>query len=332
MTSLPPALQSVAAAVLIFLAVQPLLAVFLYAFLKIHSHIMSRVGPMYAGRFHGVGQPIAEFLKFAQKEDIIPARADAPVFRLAPLVVLVPSIMLFAVIPVWPGVVGADLDLGLFYLLAISAIGAIGVVMAAASSANKFSLVGGVRAVGQIIAYELPIVFSAAVIAMLAGSLNLTRIVEAQEGLWFMFTPFGLVAMLLFLTASFAEVLWPPFDMPIAESEIIAGVMTEYSGMRFLFFFIGEFAHILALAAAMVVMFMGGWHGPGADLVPTNLQWVVGIGWFLVKMSVLCFLFIWVRFTMPRMREDQLQRFAWKLLIPVGLANILAVGLYRVLT
>ena len=332
MTELHPALQAALPALILILGVPVLLLPLVYGFLKIHSHIMSRVGPMYAGRFHGIGQPLADFLKFIQKEDTVPALADKPVFRAAPFVILVPAILLFAVIPVAPGVVAADLDLGLFYILAISGIGAIGIVMAAASSASKFTLIGGLRAVGQIIAYELPIVFAAASIAMLAGSLNLTRIVEAQADLWFVATPFGIVALLLFLAAALAEVLWAPFDMPVAESEIITGPLTEYSGMRFLFFYFAEFAHVLALGGVISILFFGGWHGPGLGAVPEDLAWAVAVFWMTVKISAVCFFFIWIRFTLPRLREDQLMKFAWKLLIPLGLANILAVAVYRVLT
>jgi NADH-quinone oxidoreductase subunit H len=279
---------------------------------------------MYAGRFHGIGQPIAEFLKPIQKEDIVPFRADAPVFRLAPLVALLPAFMVFAVIPVAPGVVGAELDLGLFYVLAISAIGAIAVVMAAYASQSKFTLIGGLRAVGQIIAYELPVIFGAVSIAMLAGSLSLTDIVEAQSSLPFALwpLPFGAIAFAMFLVASFAEVMWNPFDMPAAESEIVTGHLTEYSGMRFIFFYISEFAHVVALSALGTLLFLGGWNGP---VLPPIL-------WFFGKTMAFGVFFIWVRFTLPRLREDQLQKLAWKLLIPLGLLNVLGISLYKVLT
>jgi NADH-quinone oxidoreductase subunit H len=303
--------------VVVLLAQVPLL----YGLLKISAHVMARVGPMYAGRFHGIGQPIAEFVKWIQKEDVVPATADAPVFRLAPLIALLPAFIVFAVIPIAPGVVGADTDLGLFFFLAVSAIGAISVVMAAYASQSKFTLVGGLRAVGQIIAYELPIVLGAVSVAMLAGTMNFTKIVEAQT-LPNVINPFGFVAFVLFLLASFAEVLWPPFDMPVAESEIIAGPYTEYTGMRFIFFYMSEFAHVTALAAAATLLFLGGWRGP---ILPP-------IVWFLAKMSGFVVFFIWVRFTMPRLREDQLQKLAWKLLIPLGLLNVLGISLYKVLT
>jgi len=308
--------------VVILVAVLLSTGVLLYGLLKIHSRVMNRMGPMYAGRFHGVGQPIAEFLKPIQKEDIVPTLADAPVFKLAPLIALVPAFLVFAVIPIAPGIVGANIDLGLFYVLAISALSAIAIVMAGYASSSKFTLVGGLRAVGQIIAYELPVVLGAVAVAMLAGTLSLTKIVEAQRipfAIWPF--PMGAIAFGMFVVASFAEVMWNPFDMPAAESEIVTGPYTEYSGMRFIFFYMSEFAHVVALSAIGTLLFLGGWNGP---ILPPIL-------WFLIKVVAFGVFFIWVRFTMPRLREDQLQRFAWKLLIPLGLVNVILIALYKVL-
>lgn len=313
-------LQSVVVLVVVLLST----GLLLYGLLKIHSRIMNRMGPMYAGRFHGVGQPIAEFLKPIQKEDIVPDVADKPVFRLAPLVALLPAVLVFAVIPAAPGVVAADTDLGLFYVLAVSAVGAIAIVMAAYASRSKFTLIGGLRAVGQIIAYELPIILGAVAVGMMAGSLSLTEIVEAQSRTPFVVWPFpfGAIAFGMFVIASFAEVMWNPFDMPAAESEIITGPLTEYSGMRFIFFYISEFAHVVALCAIGTVLFLGGWNGP---VLPP-------IVWFAGKVTAFGVFFIWVRFTLPRLREDQLQKFAWKALIPLGLLNVLGIALYKVMT
>ena len=295
-------------------------ALLLYGMLKIHSRIMNRMGPMYAGRFHGIGQPIAEVLKPIQKEDIVPASADGPVFRLAPLVALFASFLLFAVIPIGPNMAAANIPLGLFYLLAISSISAIAIVMAAYGSQSKFTLIGGLRAVAQIIAYELPVVLAAAAVAMLAGSLSLGEIVEAQK-LPFVLNPLGAVAFVIFLLASFAEVMWNPFDMPVAESEIVTGPLTEYSGMRFIFFYMAEFVHVVAFCAIITILFFGGWNGP---ILP-------GPVWFLGKCIAFGIFYIWVRFTMPRLREDQLQKLAWKILIPASLINVLLIALYRVL-
>jgi NADH-quinone oxidoreductase subunit H len=194
--------------------------------------------------------------------------------------------------------------------------------MAAYASRSKFTLIGGLRAVGQIIAYELPIVLGAVSVAMLAGSLSLTEIVEAQRLPFVIWPiPFGAIAFVLFVVSSFAEVMWNPFDMPVAESEIVTGPYTEYSGMRFIFFYISEFAHVVALAALATLLFLGGWNGP---ILPP-------IAWFFGKLTAFGVFFIWVRFTMPRLREDQLQKFAWKLLIPLGLVNVLGIALYKVL-
>jgi NADH-quinone oxidoreductase subunit H len=323
-----PYLRVPIAAVVIFVSVLLSTGVLLYGLLKIHSRIMNRVGPMYAGRFHGVGQPIAEFLKPIQKEDIVPTPADAPIFKLAPLIALLPAFLVFAVVPVAPGLVGADTDLGLFFVLAVSAVSAIAIVMAAYASQSKFTLIGGLRAVGQIIAYELPVVLAAVSVAMMAGSLSLSGIVNAQgfgkDGLPFVIWPFpfGAIAFGIFLIASFAEVMWNPFDMPAAESEIVTGPYTEYSGMRFIFFYISEFAHVIAYCALATLLFFGGWKGP---ILPP-------IVWFTIKAGAFGVFFIWVRFTMPRLREDQLQKFAWKLLIPLGLLNVLGISLYKVLT
>jgi NADH-quinone oxidoreductase subunit H len=318
------ALRLPLSAVVVFVSALLSTGVLLYGLLKIHSRIMNRMGPMYAGRFHGIGQPIAEFLKPIQKEDIVPTAADAPVFRIAPLVAVFASFLVFAVIPVAPGIVAAPTELGLFYVLAVSGISAIAVVMAAYASKSKFTLVGGLRAVGQIIAYELPVILGAVSIAMLAGSLNLTEIVEAQSSLPFLVwpLPFGAIAFGMFLIASFAEVMWNPFDMPAAESEIVTGPLTEYSGMRFIFFYMSEFAHVVALSALGTLLFLGGWNGP---ILPP-------IFWFLGKVVGFGIFFIWVRFTLPRLREDQLQKLAWKLLIPLGLFNVLGIAVYKVLT
>jgi NADH-quinone oxidoreductase subunit H len=295
----------------------------LYGMLKIHSRIMNRMGPMYAGRFHGIGQPIAEVIKPIQKEDTVPAAADGPVFRLAPLIALFTSFLALAVIPVAPGFVASDSDLGLFYVLAISALSTIAIVMAAYGSQSKFTLIGGMRAVGQIIAYELPVVLGAVAVAMIAGSLNITHIVEAQKVPFVIWPfPFGAIAFATLLLASFAEVMWNPFDMPVAESEIVTGHLTEYSGMRFIFFYIAEFVHVVLYCAFITLLFLGGWRGP---ILPP-------IVWFFGKAIAFGVFFIWVRFTMPRLREDQLQKLAWKLLIPLGLLNVLGISLYKVLT
>jgi NADH-quinone oxidoreductase subunit H len=218
-----------------------------------------------------------------------------------------------------------NLDVGVFYLLAIGSITTIGVLMAGWSSANKYSLLGALRAAAQLIAYELPIVLTVAVVAMLAGTLSILGIVEKQSWPFILWPPgIGLVAFLVFFTGAMAEMTLPPFDMPVAESEIITGPFTEYTGMRFIFGFFGaEMAHMVAYAAIVTTLFLGGFM----PIVPWHpLTVIPGIIWFLAKTSFMVFLMIWIRFTFPRLREDQLQQFAWKFLIPVSLVNILAAG------
>jgi NADH-quinone oxidoreductase subunit H len=296
-----------------------------YALHKELAHLQHRLGPMYPGGFHGWAQTLADGIKFIYKEDIVPAAADRRVFGLAPAVIFVPVLMLFLVIPLDENLIVQDLDVGIFYLLAIGSVGVIGVLMAGWSSANKYALIGAMRAAAQLIAYELPIVLTAASVAMLAGTLSIVGIVEAQDWPFVLWPPgIGLAAFLIFLTGAMAEMTLPPFDMPVAESEIITGPFTEYSGMRFIFaFFFAEMGHIIAFSGIAATLFLGGYK----PIVPWGpLDAVPGIVWFLAKFVLMFFVIIWMRFTWPRLREDQLQKFAWKFLIPASLALILAVG------
>jgi NADH-quinone oxidoreductase subunit H len=297
--------------------------VLIWAELKIMAHMQHRLGPMYAGRFHGIGQPIADGVKLLQKEDVIPAAADSWVFALAPAVVLVPYIALFVVIPFSASILAENLDVGIFYVLAITAVSVIGVLMAGWASANKFSLIGALRAAAQLIAYELPMILAAVAVVMQAGTLSLVGIVEAQQHYWYVLTQ--PVAFLVFLIASLAELTRTPFDMPIAESEIIFGAYTEYTGLRFAFFMLAEYAGILAFSAIGAVLFLGGYQPlPFLGFIP-------GFFWMNAKIGALAFLIIWLRVTYPRLREDQLQRFAWVVLIPVALADIMVTGAVKVL-
>lgn len=294
-----------------------------YAEHKVMAHLQHRLGPMYPGGFHGWATLLADGLKFIYKEDIIPAAADRRVFSLAPVAIFVPTVLTVVVLPIDRNLVVEDLDLGLFYLLAVSSISTIGMLMAGWSSANKYALIGALRAAAQLIAYELPIVLSAAVAAMLAGTLSLTGIVEAQEWPFLLWPPgIGLIAFLIFFAASVAELTRPPFDMPVAESEIITGAFTEYSGMRFIFStFFPEVANMVIISAVASTLFLGGYQ----PIVPLDfLDVIPGIVWFTLKTCFMVFLLLWIRPTFPRLREDQLQKFAWKFLIPVGLALILA--------
>ncbi|MEV4094758.1 NADH-quinone oxidoreductase subunit NuoH [Streptosporangium saharense] len=285
---------------------------------KVMAHMQSRLGPMYAGGFHGWAQLIADGVKFAQKEDVIPAAADRRVFALAPAVALIPYLLVMVVIPVGPGLVGVDLDAGLFFALAVMGVGVLGSIMAGWSSGNKYSLMGGMRSAAQLMAYELPLVLAASSVAMAAGTLSLPDIVGAWQWWWL---PWQAIGAVVFFVAGLAELRRPPFDMPIADSEIIMGPMTEYTGMRFALFMLAEYAGIIVVCALTTVLFLGGWHGP---LLP-------GVVWTLLKTALLVFVVIWVRVSYPRLREDQLQRLAWVALVPLALLQLALTGVVRVL-
>ncbi|MFC4588881.1 NADH-quinone oxidoreductase subunit NuoH [Sphaerisporangium corydalis] len=285
---------------------------------KAMAHMQARLGPMYAGGFHGWAQLIADGVKFVQKEDVIPAAADRRVFSLAPAVALVPYLVVMVVIPVGPGLFGADLDAGLFFVLAVMGIGVLGSIMAGWSSANKYSVLGGIRSAAQLMSYELPLVLAAASVAMAAGTMSLPGIVEAWQWWWL---PWQAIGGVVFFVAGLAELRRPPFDMPIAESEIIMGPMTEYTGIRFALFMLAEYVGILVLSALTTVLFLGGWQGP---ILP-------GPVWTLIKIFVLAFVVIWVRVSFPRLRADQLQRLAWVGLVPLALLQLALTGVVRVL-
>jgi NADH-quinone oxidoreductase subunit H len=286
---------------------------------KAMAHMQSRLGPMYAGGFHGWAQLVADGVKFAQKEDIVPAAADRTVFKLAPAVALIPYLVVLVAIPLGPDLVAVSLDAGLFFVLAVMAIGVLGALMAGWASANKFSLLGGLRTAAQLMAYELPFILAAASVAMAAGTLSLPGIVEAWEPWWLLWQ---LPGAIVFFVAGLAELQRPPFDMPVADSEIIFGAFTEYSGLRFALFLLAEYAGIVVLCALTTVLFLGGWHGPFSDW----LGWL----WTLLKTMLLAFVVIWLRVSYPRMREDQLQRLAWQGLVPVALAQLALTGVVAV--
>ena len=302
--------------VLGFFLVAPLMVG--YAEHKVLAHMQARLGPMEAGMFHGWAQLVADGVKFVQKEDVVPAAADRPVFSLAPAVAMIPYIALFVVIPFSDTLYAENLDVGIFFTLAISSVSVIGVLMAGWSSANKFSLIGALRAAAQLIAYELPIVLAAAAVVMQAGTLSMIGIVQAQQSYWYVFTqPLGFA---IFVVASLAELTRPPFDMPIADSEIIFGAYTEYTGLKFAFFLLAEYGGIVALSAIAAVLYLGGFNGP---ILPAPI-WMAG------KIGALSFFVIWLRATYPRLREDQLQRFSWLALIPLALVNIMVVAFFKV--
>jgi len=307
------------------------------------SFMQSRLGPMEAGPY-GSMQLFAEVGKWLQKEDIYPARADKFLFKIAPLIVLASTFLLVAVVPFGPDAWFTDFEAGVFYMLAVSSVSVLGILIAGWSSANKYSLLGGLRAAGQLIAYELPMVLAVVGVVIQAGTMNMQGIVVAQnagsmfgwDGLGNPYVLTQFVGFVIFMIAVQAELTQTPFDMPIAESELVSGYMTEYSGFRFLIFFIGEFATAGVFSMIASVLFLGGWAVPFSWFGWTNLDdidnWmnVVGPLILFTKMIVLSFIIMWVRFSFPRFREDQLQRFAWKVLIPVSLVNIMLTAIFKV--
>ena len=303
---------------------------------KMVSHMQSRLGPMEAGP-HGSLQLLAEVGKAIQKEDIVPERADAGIYKLSPYLIVMSVFLIYVVVPFGPDMFFSNLDAGVFYALAVSSISVIGVLIAGWASANKYSLIGGLRAAGQLIAYELPMVLAVVGVVIQAETMNLQGIVLAQaDGEIFGFGALGnpyvitqVIGLFLFFVAMQAESTQTPFDMPVAESELVTGWMTEYSGLRFLLFFIAEFASIGAFSALAATLFLGGWWLPGLSLDADYMN-VVGPLVLFAKVMGIAFVVFWVRFTMPRLREDQLQIFAWKYLIPLSLVNIVATGTLKV--
>jgi NADH-quinone oxidoreductase subunit H len=323
------------AVVLVLIPTASLILVYLFLF-KWVSFMQSRLGPMEAGP-HGSLQLIAEAVKFLQKEDLVPERADRQVFALAPVVVLGSTFLMFVVLPAGPDLVIESLETGVFYALAVSSLSALGVLMAGWASANKYALLGGLRAAGQLIAYELPLVLAVVGVVIQAETLNLQGIVVAQAdgeifgwgGIGFPYVLTQFIGLLIFMIAAQAELTQAPFDMPIAESEIVGGFHIEYTGFRYLIFFMAEFGTAFAFSALGAVLFLGGWWFPGFDADASALN-VIGPIVMLVKVLMLSFVIFWVRFTYPRLREDQLQKFAWKMLIPLSLVNILVTGILKV--
>jgi NADH-quinone oxidoreductase subunit H len=294
------------------------------------AFIQDRVGPNRVGPF-GLLQPLADGLKMLTKEDIVPATADRIVHFLAPIVLLVPVSLALAVLPYGRNMAPIDLDGGILFFLAVGAAAEVAVFMAGWSSHNKYSLLGAMRAIAQMISYEVPLVLSTIAIVMLVGSLSLVKMVEAQSGYalgwipnWHVFTPWGLAAFLLFMVAATAESNRSPFDLPEAESEIIAGYLTEYSGFKYALFFLAEYWGMFAVSGLAVTLFLGGWTAP----LPI-LQWIPSYVWFFGKLCGLILLFIWLRGTLPRLRIDQLLNLAWKFMLPMSLINLVAAALWH---
>ncbi len=289
---------------------------------KVVARMQDRLGPNRVGPF-GLLQPIADMVKFLTKEDIVPEGVDGPVHLLAPIVVVIPVILSFAVIQFGVGMGAVDLNLGLLYLMAMGSMATIGVFMAGFGSHNKFALIGGMRAAAQIISYEIPQILAVAIPVMLAGSISLTGVIEAQRGLfglgWFFFyIPIGPIAFFIYLLAATAEINRVPFDLPEAESELVAGYHTEYSGMKFGLFYLAEFLNTFLISAVGASIFFGGWQGPFVQQIPA-----LGIVYFFGKTILLIIVQLWFRGTLPRIRVDQLMNFGWKRLVPATLGLIL---------
>jgi NADH-quinone oxidoreductase subunit H len=289
---------------------------------KFVARLQDRIGPNRVGPF-GLLQPIADMIKFFIKEDIVPKSADHALHLLAPIIVVIPVVLAFAVIPWGKQMAAVDLNVGILYLIALGSIGTIGIFAAGFGSNNKFALIGAMRAVAQIISYEIPQVLAISVVVLLVGSLSLVKIVEAQRGWfglqWFVFfIPVGPLAFIVYFISATAEVNRVPFDLPEAESELVAGYHTEYSGMKFGLFYLAEFLNTFIISLIGATLFLGGWQGPGVDQIP-----LLGMFYFAFKVIVLVILQPWMRGTLPRIRVDQLMNFAWKVLVPVSLALIL---------
>ncbi len=324
---------AIAVPILFVVAVFP--GIFAYTTLverKALGRVQNRYGPNRVGRW-GILQPLADGLKLLTKEDIVPRRADKFVHFLAPVMAVIPSLLLFAVVPVAPGLVPVNLNIGILFAFAISTASVLALFMGGWASRNKFSLLGAMRAVAQVVSYEVPMVLAAVVIVMAAGSLSTLDIVHAQSrgGLevygWFVFRPWGFVGFVLFAIGAMAESARTPFDIPEAESEIIAGYHTEYSGFKFALFQLGEYLAAIAMAGITVTMFLGGYLGPGCHLPYVGI--LISMFWFFLKLGAMIMLNIWIRGTWPRMRVDQLMGFAWKVLLPMAILNIAVVGLWH---
>ncbi|MCK5032157.1 MAG: NADH-quinone oxidoreductase subunit NuoH [Calditrichia bacterium] len=320
---------SAAIILLIFIAVFALFAIWLER--KVSAHMQDRLGPMEVGGWHGWLQTIADALKLLGKEDIIPTNADKILFKFAPILVFAATVAVFAAIPWDSGLVPADLNIGLLYILAISSLIVIAIMMGGWASNNKWSLYGAMRGAAQMISYEIPIALSLIVVIMITGSLNMSELVRQQEGtildwMFLRFFPFGFIAFIIYFVASLAEVNRTPFDLPEAESELVGGFHTEYTGMRFAMFFLAEFANMFVVAAIAVTAFLGGWLPPFQflDFIPGPL-------WFFGKALFLVFVQMWLRWTLPRLRVDQLMYTCWKVLTPFSFAVLMIVALWMII-
>jgi NADH-quinone oxidoreductase subunit H len=286
------------------------------------AFMQDRLGPNRTGP-QGLLQSVADAFKMMGKEDFRPAAADPVLFTLGPIIVMIGAVGVQLVLPYTNGLTGADLNIGIIFIVAITGFTTLAILLGGWSSRNKYSLVGALRSAAQMISYEIPMILGLLVVAMVVGSLSLNDVVEAQSGYqWIAFyAPF---TFLIFYIASIAELNRGPFDLPESESELVAGYVTEYSGMRFGMFYLNEYGGLTIMSMLTVTLFFGGWQGPFADaIVFWGVSWI-GLLWFVLKSYILVFALIWIRLSLPRLQVDQLMAFAWKILIPLGLLNLLA--------
>ncbi|MGC8595197.1 MAG: NADH-quinone oxidoreductase subunit NuoH [Candidatus Kryptoniota bacterium] len=317
----------------------PLLWIFPYALfaiwleLKVAAHMQDRLGPMRTGRWHGWLQPVADVVKLLQKEDVIASATDRVLFVVAPIIVFAASYAVYAAIPFSPAYIGTDINVGIFYIIAMGALVSLGILMAGWASNNKWSLLGAMRTVAQLVSYEIPSSLAVLSVIMVAGTLSLQDICKAQEGWfwnWIVFSkfPFMVLAFFIYFVASLAETNRVPFDIPEGESELVAGYHTEYSGMRFAVFFLAEYSNMFVVSAITAVLFFGGWNSPFGNFM-SGPVW--GVFWLLSKGMFFVFVQMWLRWTLPRFRVDQLMYLSWKVLTPFALANIAVIGLWVML-
>jgi NADH-quinone oxidoreductase subunit H len=319
---MPPLLQHAIAGFIVLNVVIGLVTYVTLLERKFAARMQSRIGPYYVGWPHGWLQPIADAIKLMLKEDVVPERADRWVYNLAPIAFLVPCVLIFATIPFAPGLGVADLTIGVLFFLAVSSLEIVGLFMGGWGSNNKYALLSAMRAVNQIISYDLPFIFAALVPVVLVGSLQLSVIVEAQRGWfgWHVFSVLGLLAFVAFLVATLAAENRVPFDILEAESELVAGFRVEYSGMKFALIQLAEYAHMIGTSFLGALLFLGGWLGPGP-------AWL-GPVWFLLKAVAVFLIVTWVRWSFVRIRVDQILAISWKLLLPLTLVLLMATALW----
>lgn len=313
----------------IFFGYMAVLALFLvWAERKVSARIQSRLGPMEVGGFHGWAQTIADAIKLLTKEDIVPKDVEIVFFSFAPFLIIVSSLCCYIAIPFAQKWIVSDLNIGILYIMAISSLSVVAILMAGWSPGNKYSLLGGMRSAAQIVSYEAPVALSILTGIITVNSLSMVDLGQYQSGhigKWLIFrSPFLFIAFFIYFIASLAEVNRTPFDIPEAESEIVAGYHTEYSGMRFAFFFLSEYSNMFVVSSIATTVFLGGWNG----ILPGHFPGLPGIVWFLIKAMTLIFLQMWLRWTLPRLRVDQLMYLSWQVLLPISIFCLLGQGLW----